>query len=75
VYWARYREGSRVEGPAVNAMADVAVGSSQLHTAYPTPIGLVRAVSDWTTAPAPLVPLYLRRPDAKTLAERQAASR
>ncbi|MGZ5396650.1 MAG: tRNA (adenosine(37)-N6)-threonylcarbamoyltransferase complex dimerization subunit type 1 TsaB, partial [Mycobacterium sp.] len=29
-------------------------------------------VGDWTSAPAPLVPLYLRRPDAKTLAERAA---
>lgn len=74
VYWARYLDGVRVEGPLVNAMADIAVGSSQLHTAYPTPVGLVRAV-DWTADPAPLVPLYLRRPDAKTLAERQAAPR
>ena len=73
--WARYRNGIRVEGPAVNAMADVAVGSWQLHTSYPTAIGLVRAVGDWTAAPTPLVPLYLRRPDAKTLAERQAVTR
>jgi hypothetical protein len=25
----------------------------------------VRAVADWTAEPAPLIPLYLRRPDAK----------
>ena len=32
--------------------------------------GLVRAVPTGPANPAPLVPLYLRRPDAKTLAER-----
>ena len=31
---------------------------------YPTASGLVRVV-DWTMPPQPLVPLYLRRPDAK----------
>jgi hypothetical protein len=25
----------------------------------------VRAAADWTAEPAPLIPLYLRRPDAK----------
>jgi len=80
VYWARYRDGVRVDGPAVNAPADVpadahAVAGSPEHAAlfdlptlspvYPTASGLVRAVADWTAEPAPLVPLYLRRPDAK----------
>ena len=80
VYWARYRDGVRVDGPAVNAPADVpadaqAVAGSPDHAAlfnlprlspvYPTAAGLVRAVTNWTTEPAPLVPLYLRRPDAK----------
>jgi tRNA threonylcarbamoyl adenosine modification protein YeaZ/ribosomal-protein-alanine acetyltransferase len=90
VYWARYRDGIRIEGPAVNAPADVAcegataVAGSADHAAmfplprldaeHPTPVGLVRAV-DWTADPGPLVPLYLRRPDAKTLAERQAVTR
>jgi tRNA threonylcarbamoyl adenosine modification protein YeaZ/ribosomal-protein-alanine acetyltransferase len=90
VYWARYRDGIRIEGPAVNAAADVAcegaraVAGSADHAAmfplprldaeHPTPVGLVRAV-DWTADPGPLVPLYLRRPDAKTLAERQAVTR
>ncbi|OMC00121.1 tRNA N6-adenosine(37)-N6-threonylcarbamoyltransferase complex dimerization subunit TsaB [Mycobacterium sp. NS-7484] len=80
VYWARYRDGVRVDGPAVNAPADVAVDSSaavagspdhaalfalpRLDAVYPTPDGLVRAVTDWND-PQPLVPLYLRRPDAK----------
>jgi tRNA threonylcarbamoyl adenosine modification protein YeaZ len=83
VYWAHYRDGVRVDGPSVNAPADVAavlassvaaVAGSPEHAAlfalprldvvYPTPAGLVRAVTDWAD-PQPLVPLYLRRPDAK----------
>jgi len=36
-----------------------------LSPAYPTVSGLVGAVANWTAEPAPLVPLYLRRPDAK----------
>ena len=32
--------------------------------------GLAAAVTAWDQPPVPLVPLYLRRPDAKTLAER-----
>ncbi len=84
VYWARYRDGFRMEGPGVNAPADVdpgpagAVAGSPEHAAlfrlplrepaHPTPAGLVAAVADWTADPAPLVALYLRRPDAKPLA-------
>ena len=79
VYWARYHDGERAAGPAVNAPADVptdaaAVAGSPEHAAmfalprqpavYPTASGLVRVV-DWTAQPMPLVPLYLRRPDAK----------
>ena len=87
VYWARYRDGVRTAGPAVNAPADVdpgtaqAVAGSQEHAGmfglpwcepvYPTPAGLVAAVSDWSDNPAPLVALYLRRPDAKPLAARR----
>ena len=86
VYWARYRDGVRIEGPDVAAAADVPVGTAEavagspdhaalfalpaVGTAYPTAAGLVAAVQDWTVQPAALVPLYLRRPDAKTLAER-----
>jgi tRNA threonylcarbamoyl adenosine modification protein YeaZ len=85
VYWARYRDGVRIDGPAVSAPADVdhvgarLVAGSPDHAAlfglpcepwYPTVIGLVAAVADWAQPPPALVPLYLRRPDAKTLAER-----
>lgn len=72
VYWARYRDGVRVDGPAVNAPADVPAGAAErrIEFATPTPAGLVAAVADWDVPPGPLVPLYLRRPDAKTLAER-----
>lgn len=85
VYWARYRDGVRAAGPAVDAPDDVAVdgarsvAGSPVHAAlfglpvvdqvYPTPAGLL-AVADLGSDPPPLVPLYLRRPDAKTLAER-----
>ena len=77
VYWARYRDGVRVDGPAVNAPADVPGAAEALARppVYPTAAGLVRAVVDWTAPPAPLVPLYLRRPDAKPPAERKAAVR
>jgi tRNA threonylcarbamoyl adenosine modification protein YeaZ len=67
VYWARYRDGMRVGGPAVNAPADVPGADDALArpAVYPTASGLVRAVADWDAKPAPLIPLYLRRPDAK----------
>ena len=67
VYWARYRDGVRVDGPAVDAPADVPGAEDALSRppVYPTVAGLVRAVTDWTAEPAPLIPLYLRRPDAK----------
>ena len=86
IYWARYKDGMRTDGPAVSAPADVdpgsarAVAGSPEHAAlfdlprcepvYPTPAGLVAAVPDWSDNPAPLVALYLRRPDAKPLAAR-----
>lgn len=67
VYWARYRDGVRVEGPSVNAPADVPGAAEALERppVYPTASGLVRAVADWSAEPEPLIPLYLRRPDAK----------
>lgn len=83
VYWARYRAGVRIDGPAVNAPADVPsdgegsafVAGSPEHAAlfdlprlapvHPSASGLV-LVADWAVAtPEPLIPLYLRRPDAK----------
>ena len=84
VYWALYRNGLRVGGPAVSAPADVppgagAVAGSPEHAAlfdlprlepvYPAASALVRVVADWSADPDPLVPLYLRRPDAKPQAE------
>ncbi|WP_375486683.1 tRNA (adenosine(37)-N6)-threonylcarbamoyltransferase complex dimerization subunit type 1 TsaB [uncultured Mycobacterium sp.] len=82
-YWARYRDGVRIDGPMVSAPADVDPGAAQAvagspeHAApfdlprcepvYPTPAGLVAAVGDWSQPQAPLLPLYLRRPDAKAL--------
>jgi tRNA threonylcarbamoyl adenosine modification protein YeaZ len=90
VYWARYRDGVRVDGPDVSAATDVPVGPAQAvagspeHVAlfalprvaatYPTSAGLVVAVADWDGEPGPLVPMYLRRPDAKTLVERGVAT-
>jgi tRNA threonylcarbamoyladenosine biosynthesis protein TsaB len=67
VYWARYLDGVRIDGPAVNAPADVqgAVDAFARPPVYPTATGLVRAVADWPAQPDPLIPLYLRRPDAK----------
>lgn len=71
VYWARYRDGVRIDGPGVDAQADVPVGGGELVAfAQPSPAGLVAAVADWEVEPLPLIPLYLRRPDARTLAER-----
>jgi tRNA threonylcarbamoyl adenosine modification protein YeaZ len=69
VYWARYRDGVRVDGPAVNSPADVPGAAEALArpAVYPTASGLVRAVADFSAEPAPLIPLYLRRPDAKPL--------
>jgi tRNA threonylcarbamoyl adenosine modification protein YeaZ len=90
VYWARYRDGIRVDGPDVSAATDVPVGpvravaGSPEHAAlfdlprvaatYPTSAGLVAAVTDWDGEPEALVPMYLRRPDAKTLVERGVAT-
>lgn len=83
VYWARYCDGVRVDGPAVNAATDVPAGAAGLVGVAGSPehaalfdlprlapvslsvTGLVAAVADWDAEPEPLVPLYLRRPDAK----------
>jgi tRNA threonylcarbamoyl adenosine modification protein YeaZ len=71
VYWARYHDGVRTGGPGVAAQADIPHGGAQrVAFAQPSSAGLVAAVRDWEGQPHPLIPLYLRRPDAKTLAER-----
>lgn len=88
VYWARYRDGLCVDGPGVCAATDVPAGVAaavagppeqtalfalpRIEVSYPTSLGIVAAVRDWDAGPEPLIPLYLRRPDAKTLAERAA---
>lgn len=86
VYWARYADGVRTDGPAVQAPAvladdldrpDTVVGSpdhaallgltAHPDTEAPTVAGLVTAAREALAddrAPEPLVPLYLRRPDA-----------
>jgi len=90
VYWARYAEGRRVEGPEVRKPAEVTAAPSQrvagspahtplfdlpagpVHT--PSPAGLVAVAAPEllaATAPQPLVPLYLRRPDAVETAARK----
>ena len=83
VYWARYRDGVRVDGPAVDAPADVDPGAARSVAGSPEhaalfglpcvdPLYPTRSAwwPRWPTGrePRPLVPLYLRRPDAKTLA-------
>ena len=89
VYWARYRDGLRIAGPDVAAAMDVPVGNAEqvagspahcalftlprVEPTHPIPAGLAGAVAEWDGVPEPLVPLYLRRPDAKTLAERGVA--
>ncbi|MET9199347.1 tRNA (adenosine(37)-N6)-threonylcarbamoyltransferase complex dimerization subunit type 1 TsaB [Gordonia sp. NPDC003585] len=87
LYWARYLDGLRVQGPEVMAPSavlealdgidvDVAFGSpahAELiglpvgSVRVPSVAGLVQTAADaiWSsTPPEPLVPLYLRRPDA-----------
>lgn len=63
IYWARYKDGIRVEGPAVNFPADVAGYFLDL---YPDVSRIVElsAVQNYTE------PFYLRRPDAVATADR-----
>ena len=69
VYWARYRDGVRVDGPSVNTPADVP-GADDALSRPPRAIQRHEPVwcAPWPTggaSPVPLIPLYLRRPDAK----------
>lgn len=83
VYWARYRDGQRIDGPGVAKPAELdpgpatAVAGSPAHAALfglpvvdvaaPSPAGLAGCAAAAILAheaPAPLIPLYLRRPDA-----------
>lgn len=83
IYWARYRAGLRVDGPAVIAPAELdaagadSVAGSEPHAAlfalpthavhHPAPAAMVAVAATALlagTPPEPLIPLYLRRPDA-----------
>lgn len=61
----------RVVGPAVEAFAD-ALGVPADPIAYPNPVAVARLGGEGVASGAPLRPLYLREPDAKTIAERAA---
>lgn len=93
IYWARYREGARVDGPAVIAPAAldpagaVAVAGSPAHAALfslpvltvesPEPAAMAAVAGPALlagTPPEPLLPLYLRRPDATEPKPRVKAS-
>lgn len=63
IYWARYKDGVRVEGPAVNFPADV---DGYILDLYPDVARLV-ALSDSQNE---VEPFYLRRPDAVATADR-----
>ncbi|WP_406688674.1 tRNA (adenosine(37)-N6)-threonylcarbamoyltransferase complex dimerization subunit type 1 TsaB [Saccharopolyspora sp. ID03-671] len=85
VYWAAYDGATRVDGPHVAKPADVptegypvaagelaeAVGLPAVAPKYPTPAGLVAAAT-LDADPEPLVPLYLRRPDAEEPGKRKS---
>ncbi|MEV4632425.1 tRNA (adenosine(37)-N6)-threonylcarbamoyltransferase complex dimerization subunit type 1 TsaB [Rhodococcus coprophilus] len=91
IYWARYKQDQRVEGPEVRKPAEITaapsvrVAGSAPHAAMfevpvvdvqsPSPAGLVAVAAEAVRAgatPEPLVPLYLRRPDAVETADRRA---
>jgi len=63
IYWARYKDGIRVEGPAVNFPADV---QGYVLDLYPDIARMVELSSDQNYAE----PFYLRRPDAVATADR-----
>jgi tRNA threonylcarbamoyl adenosine modification protein YeaZ len=89
VYWARYENGHRVDGPNVgkpgelHGDVDMIVGADLLgrpveEPRHPSPAGLVRAASPMLLGehtPPPLKPLYLRRPDAVEPGARKRVSR
>jgi tRNA threonylcarbamoyl adenosine modification protein YeaZ len=90
VYWAVYdASGARVEGPGVDRPEDLAVGGpfvgdvrfadrlgAPVTEAEVTTAGLLRAAGPLlaSPSPAPLVPLYLRRPDATPPTARKTVS-
>ncbi|MBC7374202.1 MAG: tRNA (adenosine(37)-N6)-threonylcarbamoyltransferase complex dimerization subunit type 1 TsaB [Frankiales bacterium] len=79
VYWARYADGTRVQGPTVSAPADLPAGAVLVGARLVEGVGgpehvsvlrLARVAAARVLAGAPseaLTPLYLRRPDAVEL--------
>jgi tRNA threonylcarbamoyl adenosine modification protein YeaZ len=63
IYWARYKDGVRVEGPSVNKPDDV---SDFIIDLYPSVTRLVSLADTQNESE----PFYLRRPDAVPTAER-----
>ena len=63
IYWARYKDGIRVEGPAVNFPADV---DGYIIDLFPDIARLVELSADQNFTE----PFYLRRPDAVATADR-----
>jgi tRNA threonylcarbamoyl adenosine modification protein YeaZ len=63
IYWARYKSGNRVEGPAVNFPADV---EGYIIDLYPDITRMVELSAQTNHAE----PFYLRRPDAVATADR-----
>ncbi|GAA0525220.1 tRNA (adenosine(37)-N6)-threonylcarbamoyltransferase complex dimerization subunit type 1 TsaB [Saccharopolyspora subtropica] len=88
VYWAAYdADRRRIDGPHVQRPADVPtsgfttaagtmaelLGLAVAEPRHPTPVGLVAAAREALSGePAPLVPLYLRRPDAAEPGKRKS---
>ena len=80
LYWATYADGVRVTGPAVDRPSDIVTEAPRRagttlyadvlpmpHTGaeHPAPAGLVTAAAaQLDRPPRPLIPMYLRRPDA-----------
>ena len=66
VYWARYTNGVRVEGPDVDLPAVVvARGIKVVSDLFPDPKYFVNLLEEFTE------PIYLRRPDAVATADRK----
>ena len=63
IYWARYKDGIRVEGPAVNFPADV---DGYIIDLFPDIVRQVELSADHNYTE----PFYLRRPDAVATADR-----
>lgn len=63
IYWARYKDGIRIEGPAVNFPSDV---DGYILDLYPDAAKLVSLCDSQNFSE----PFYLRRPDAVATADR-----